>query len=119
MIKTFSGDVLYGCKLARSYTNTEALMRSAGKLAAIEDRKSTRLNSSHTVISYAVFCLKKKKKLREHLPSRPRLEPSAGRPHHPPGRPPATQRTGGTSPTVSERCPCPKQCSSSSCPLCR
>src|SRR5438034_1810338 len=29
------------------------------------DRKSTRLNSSHTVISYAVFCLKKKKKLAE------------------------------------------------------
>src|SRR5438132_3867919 len=28
------------------------------------DRKSTRLNSSHTVISYAVFCLKKKKKMR-------------------------------------------------------
>src|SRR5260221_1267791 len=27
----------------------------------LEDRKSTRLNSSHTVISYAVFCLKKKK----------------------------------------------------------
>src|SRR5438034_8618181 len=32
-------------------------------LDAVErDRKSTRLNSSHTVISYAVFCLKKKKK---------------------------------------------------------
>src|SRR5260221_389757 len=30
----------------------------------ISDRKSTRLNSSHTVISYAVFCLKKKKKNR-------------------------------------------------------
>src|SRR5437588_6482182 len=30
--------------------------------AAARDRKSTRLNSSHTVISYAVFCLKKKKK---------------------------------------------------------
>src|SRR2546427_2233970 len=29
------------------------------------DRKSTRLNSSHSQISYAVFCLKKKKKLRE------------------------------------------------------
>src|SRR5436190_13592451 len=28
--------------------------------AAAQDRKSTRLNSSHTVISYAVFCLKKK-----------------------------------------------------------
>src|SRR5437588_5830204 len=30
------------------------------------DRKSTRLNSSHTVISYAVFCLKKKKKKERH-----------------------------------------------------
>src|SRR2546426_7561489 len=30
--------------------------------AACRDRKSTRLNSSHLVISYAVFCLKKKKK---------------------------------------------------------
>src|SRR5438132_12499488 len=29
----------------------------------LRDRKSTRLNSSHTVISYAVFCLKKKKKI--------------------------------------------------------
>src|SRR2546426_5800027 len=31
------------------------------------DRKSTRLNSSHLVISYAVFCLKKKKKTKEVL----------------------------------------------------
>src|SRR2546426_8354009 len=31
------------------------------EFTAIEDRKSTRLNSSHLVISYAVFCLKKKK----------------------------------------------------------
>src|SRR5688572_31727798 len=30
--------------------------------AAVGDRKSTRLNSSHSQISYAVFCLKKKKK---------------------------------------------------------
>src|SRR3712207_7043962 len=30
--------------------------------ALLEDRKSTRLNSSHANISYAVFCLKKKKK---------------------------------------------------------
>src|SRR5256885_3906298 len=36
-----------------------------------EDRKSTRLNSSHLVISYAVFCLKKKKKpLQKHIHSR-------------------------------------------------
>src|SRR5438132_5565223 len=31
------------------------------------DRKSTRLNSSHTVISYAVFCLKKKKKKKKNI----------------------------------------------------
>src|SRR5690349_23738288 len=31
-----------------------------------EDRKSTRLNSSHVEISYAVFCLKKKKKNKEY-----------------------------------------------------
>src|SRR5438132_7993674 len=31
------------------------------RLSSAQDRKSTRLNSSHTVISYAVFCLKKKK----------------------------------------------------------
>src|SRR5207248_11677717 len=36
--------------------------RSAGRGVGIaEDRKSTRLNSSHRTISYAVFCLKKKK----------------------------------------------------------
>src|SRR5256885_11696295 len=36
-----------------------------GGLLPVRDRKSTRLNSSHLVISYAVFCLKKKKK--DHL----------------------------------------------------
>src|SRR2546426_7633829 len=42
-----------------------------GGLGARGDRKSTRLNSSHLVISYAVFCLKKKKKhsRREHAQS--------------------------------------------------
>src|SRR5438034_3009746 len=35
--------------------------RRRGLDARGRDRKSTRLNSSHTVISYAVFCLKKKK----------------------------------------------------------
>src|SRR2546429_2098783 len=35
-----------------------------------EDRKSTRLNSSHGYISYAVFCLKKKKKQQHHVLSR-------------------------------------------------
>src|SRR5256885_12705050 len=35
---------------------------AAETVALAQDRKSTRLNSSHLVISYAVFCLKKKKK---------------------------------------------------------
>src|SRR2546430_7087501 len=35
-------------------------------LEATPDRKSTRLNSSHSQISYAVFCLKKKKKTQDH-----------------------------------------------------
>src|SRR5688572_31139877 len=37
-------------------------MRNIYGLKPDEDRKSTRLNSSHSQISYAVFCLKKKKK---------------------------------------------------------
>src|SRR5438132_8252683 len=36
--------------------------KGAHRRGLLGDRKSTRLNSSHTVISYAVFCLKKKKK---------------------------------------------------------
>src|SRR5690606_41040957 len=36
----------------------------------LEDRKSTRLNSSHVKISYAVFCLKKKKKTKNKHTSR-------------------------------------------------
>src|SRR5256885_9137878 len=43
--------------------------REAGRNASRQksDRKSTRLNSSHLVISYAVFCLKKKKTLNRRL----------------------------------------------------
>src|SRR3712207_9575867 len=41
----------------------DVVVGTLGKaLGAYEDRKSTRLNSSHANISYAVFCLKKKKK---------------------------------------------------------
>src|SRR3712207_7055867 len=38
------------------------LAGGSSALVATQDRKSTRLNSSHANISYAVFCLKKKKK---------------------------------------------------------
>src|SRR2546426_4888372 len=41
---------------------TVADARGGGVISYVTDRKSTRLNSSHLVISYAVFCLKKKKK---------------------------------------------------------
>src|SRR5436190_16377554 len=40
---------------------------SSSSFLNISDRKSTRLNSSHTVISYAVFCLKKKKKNKQKI----------------------------------------------------
>src|SRR5258708_17559273 len=42
---------------------------SADAKRRAQDRKSTRLNSSHQIISYAVFCLKKKKnkKIRDHV----------------------------------------------------
>src|SRR5690606_39559966 len=45
--------------LRRSRLNSAS--RSASRTEPILDRKSTRLNSSHVKISYAVFCLKKKK----------------------------------------------------------
>src|SRR5260221_10860622 len=51
--------------LARHAPAQAAPQGKAGQPQAAQqhaDRKSTRLNSSHTVISYAVFCLKKKKK---------------------------------------------------------
>src|SRR5258707_6876134 len=45
---------------ARGVNLTESLMQDV-RYGARTDRKSTRLNSSHANISYAVFCLKKKK----------------------------------------------------------
>src|SRR5256886_11253642 len=44
----------------KAYLAREDTYGRAGAAAAIKDRKSTRLNSSHSQISYAVFCLKKK-----------------------------------------------------------
>src|SRR5690349_23995794 len=61
--RSFSGDPFL------DPAGPRALHRRGGRAAArarrrareMEDRKSTRLNSSHVEISYAVFCLKKKK----------------------------------------------------------
>src|SRR3712207_7209721 len=50
-------------------TQAEGTLHITQQLATQQqDRKSTRLNSSHANISYAVFCLKKKKKSKEHQP---------------------------------------------------
>src|SRR3989442_9179674 len=42
------------------------LLPAPAQLPALRDRKSTRLNSSHVRISYAVFCLKKKKQTKHN-----------------------------------------------------
>src|SRR5437588_12684746 len=51
----------------RAEDDDGAVLEAAFDDLAGLDRKSTRLNSSHTVISYAVFCLKKKKRSRAAL----------------------------------------------------
>src|SRR2546427_9561282 len=48
-------------------TRPQAHIVREGTLSVAEDRKSTRLNSSHSQISYAVFCLKKKKIGQTHI----------------------------------------------------
>src|SRR2546429_4386266 len=62
------GGCYYSARLAVS-EYLDAIGRQAGAimLREIQDRKSTRLNSSHGYISYAVFCLKKKKNTRKSI----------------------------------------------------
>src|SRR5437867_8659322 len=78
-VKPSGGDVPIGGKLqftARALDSVGAEVPRAeigwfvggdvGGIDSLGDRKSTRLNSSHRTISYAVFCLKKKKKKETH-----------------------------------------------------
>src|SRR5690606_40166292 len=78
-LRQFNGDLSLRLVLAafrRTYFQAEARLLTADKQASFglevsssersqdqSDRKSTRLNSSHVKISYAVFCLKKKNKI--------------------------------------------------------
>src|SRR5439155_24484634 len=55
-----SRDALRFCLIASMDDDGRAFLRQSLRNA---DRKSTRLNSSHVAISYAVFCLKKKNKI--------------------------------------------------------
>src|SRR5256886_5444729 len=54
--------LVVGGVLFANWASTPAYAPLFSNLSSTEDRKSTRLNSSHSQISYAVFCLKKKKR---------------------------------------------------------
>src|SRR2546430_7459843 len=54
------GDVLRCAPAAQRYRSRDALLHRRVEGLTVRNRKSTRLNSSHSQISYAVFCLKKK-----------------------------------------------------------
>src|ERR1022692_2208831 len=58
-------------------------MIATGEKTPNIDRKSTRLNSSHLVISYAVFCLKKKKKKKKQTTGTTYLRPPRADPRGP------------------------------------
>src|SRR2546430_13422905 len=58
-------NVLKPAEVQKALEHAKAKKMRIGE--ALVDRKSTRLNSSHSQISYAVFCLKKKKKHRSYL----------------------------------------------------
>src|SRR3712207_6943043 len=63
IVTDYAGQPIDSCMVdwmdSRFETITEAISGKDGRYSA-RDRKSTRLNSSHANISYAVFCLKKK-----------------------------------------------------------
>src|SRR4051794_41615011 len=66
----FPYTTLFRSRVVRTLTTARWSARAAATITntalAVKDRKSTRLNSSHPSISYAVFCLKKKKNQRLH-----------------------------------------------------
>src|SRR3712207_6428185 len=66
IVKPFSVPELIArvkCNIRRAIYYNETEFDKANSIYQYGDRKSTRLNSSHANISYAVFCLKKKKKI--------------------------------------------------------
>src|SRR5437588_12254438 len=69
LLATGFGAASSSCSYAAASIGRSAFQKGAALVPALADRKSTRLNSSHTVISYAVFCLKKKNKKREQRES--------------------------------------------------
>src|SRR3954466_6401872 len=72
-------------------------MPSSGFQTCALDRKSTRLNSRHTIISYAVFCLKKQRRGGGGSPPRPRAPPPP-----PPPSPPAARAACPVTPPLRD-----------------
>src|SRR3712207_7582209 len=62
-VRRYGDDDLVLVVLGDHQPATTVSGHGAGRAVPVSDRKSTRLNSSHANISYAVFCLKKKKKI--------------------------------------------------------
>src|SRR5256885_4789273 len=61
LFRSEAGEISDREKLSARGRNVGRRAAAPQRCASTSDRKSTRLNSSHLVISYAVFCLKKKK----------------------------------------------------------
>src|SRR5256885_8835765 len=60
----FAGDYVEAMWMMLQQDKPDDYVIATGESYSVRDRKSTRLNSSHLVISYAVFCLKKKTQAR-------------------------------------------------------
>src|SRR5687768_17993260 len=58
-----SGEIGVPCVMLKNFRSKYVGETEGNLERVLSDRKSTRLNSSHGYISYAVFCLKKKKKI--------------------------------------------------------
>src|SRR5258707_5979409 len=67
LFRSIGAQVAWPDRQVIAFVGDGGLQMTAQELAtAVQDPKSTRLNSSHANISYAVFCLKKKKNPRLH-----------------------------------------------------
>src|SRR3989442_7499271 len=71
----FPYTTLFRSVMGRTYRERDRDIGGTPEIrTGVGDRKSTRLNSSHVRISYAVFCLKKKKNRQKHVPINCELE---------------------------------------------
>src|SRR5256885_9466517 len=69
LFRSYNDSDVYSLRVLNNPTKADTTLTASAPSTAprAKDRKSTRLNSSHLVISYAVFCLKKKKSKHSHL----------------------------------------------------